>query len=116
MQPSRFKFINIKPLVSEAPKLSSHFTQFNTNTKNQNPRPLSQATASNHPNVLTFTLPSSEGQAGEAWEPSDVMMPFLLPAGVSYFYHDFPFHLLFHYSFLSVSFRTLFSRVFKESH
>jgi transcription termination factor Rho len=33
-------------------------------------RPLSQATAHNHPNVFIFVLLLPEGQAGEAWEPS----------------------------------------------
>jgi hypothetical protein len=33
------------------------------------PRPLSQATSSNHPNAFTFTLHLSQRRAGEAWEP-----------------------------------------------
>jgi hypothetical protein len=43
-------------------------------------RPLSQATASNRPNVFTFTLPLSEGRMCGAWEPSNEMMSFLPPS------------------------------------
>jgi hypothetical protein len=35
------------------------------------PRPLSQATVSNHCNIYTFILVLTEGQAGKAWEPSN---------------------------------------------
>jgi hypothetical protein len=42
------------------------------------PRPLSQATASNHPNAFTFTLLLSEGRASEAWEPSNKRCSFSL--------------------------------------
>jgi hypothetical protein len=43
------------------------------------PRPLSQATASNRPNVFTFTPPLSKGRAGEASELSNKIMLFLPP-------------------------------------
>jgi hypothetical protein len=39
--------------------------------------PLSQATASSHTNVFTFTLSLSEVGAGEAWEHSNKIMLFL---------------------------------------
>jgi hypothetical protein len=32
---------------------------------------MSEASASNHPNVFTSIRPFSEGRAGEAWEPCD---------------------------------------------
>jgi hypothetical protein len=41
------------------------------------PRPLPQATAYNHPNILILTLPLSDGRAGEAWELSNKIMLFL---------------------------------------
>jgi hypothetical protein len=34
------------------------------------------STASNHPYVVTVTLPMSEGRTSEAWEPSTKMMLF----------------------------------------
>jgi hypothetical protein len=43
------------------------------------PRPLSQITTYNRSNVFTFTLPLSEGQASEAWEPSNKIMFCPLP-------------------------------------
>jgi hypothetical protein len=52
---------------------------------------MSQATASNHSNVFTSTLPLSEGREGEAWEPSDKTMLFLnLPQSVRHL-TAFPF-------------------------
>jgi hypothetical protein len=43
------------------------------------PRSLSQASASNHSNAVTFTLPLPEGQMSGAWEPSNKIMLFLPP-------------------------------------
>jgi hypothetical protein len=43
------------------------------------PRPLSQVSASNRSNIFTFTLISSEGRAGETWEPSNKSMLFIPP-------------------------------------
>jgi hypothetical protein len=37
-------------------------------------RPLPQASASNHSEAWSFTLPLSERQAGKAWEPSSKIM------------------------------------------
>jgi hypothetical protein len=59
------------------------------------PRPLSQATTSNHPNGFTSTLPLPEGRAGEAWEPPNRMTP-SSHRSVSHFSHDFHFRLLFY--------------------
>jgi hypothetical protein len=51
-------------------KLSVQIAQFDINWENQNPAlPLSQATAYNHHNVFTFTLPLSEGRAGGPGNP-----------------------------------------------
>jgi hypothetical protein len=64
---------------------------------------LSQAYASYHPNIFTFTLPLLERRAGESWEPSDRLVPFLQPKVSLAYPHDFlvsPFCLL---SFLSLS-------------
>jgi hypothetical protein len=41
------------------------------------PPPLFEATISYHPNIFTLTLPLSDGQASEAWEPSNTKMFFL---------------------------------------
>jgi hypothetical protein len=54
--------------------------KFYINSEIKIPRPLSQATASNHANIFTFTLPLSEGRTGEAWEPSNKGCSFSLPA------------------------------------
>jgi hypothetical protein len=64
MQPSDVNFIKMKIHAMEAPKLS-----FQTKI----PRPLSQAIASNHPHIFTFTLPLTEGRAGDVREPSNKM-------------------------------------------
>jgi hypothetical protein len=60
-------------------------------------RPPSQATISNHPNVLIFVIPLAEWRAGEAWEPNKIM---LLPRIELSFTSPltFHFHLLFCYS------------------
>jgi hypothetical protein len=70
------------------------------------PRPLSQATTSNHHNVFTFTLPLSEGRAGEAWEPRNKLTHFSSPQNqsVTHFVHDFPFSP----TLLQISFLLLF--------
>jgi hypothetical protein len=73
-----FKFIKMKIHALETTKLSLQITHFTISWENQNPvRPLSQASASNHSNVFTFTLPLTEGRAGEATEPSNKMSLFL---------------------------------------
>jgi hypothetical protein len=69
--------------------------------KTKIPRALSQATASNRPNVFSFTRPLLEGREGEASEPSVTTMPPLPKDKLSYTYlMTFPFHLVFHYSLL----------------
>jgi hypothetical protein len=45
--------------------------------KDRFPRALSQAIASNHPNVFTSTLSLLEGPASEAWEPFNKLVFFL---------------------------------------
>jgi hypothetical protein len=68
------------------------------------PRPLSEAIASNHSNVFTFALPLSEGQMGEAWEPSNKMMQFLNFSQNKFSRFSlftFHSHLLFCYAFSS---------------
>jgi hypothetical protein len=47
--------------------------------KTKIPRPLSQATASNHHNVFMSTLPLSEGRARGAWEPYNRWLCFSPP-------------------------------------
>jgi hypothetical protein len=98
MQPSRFKFIKMKPLCCKCyqiffPKLcNSQLIQ-----QIRIPWPLSQATTSDHPNVFASTFSLSEGLTSKAWEPSD-RHPF--PKGsMSFFVHDFPFYLHSYYFF-----------------
>jgi hypothetical protein len=57
-------------------------------------RPLSRATASNHPNVFTSTLPLLDGRTGEVWEASDKMWLFS---------HYSSLYLLFYYISLHAS-------------
>jgi hypothetical protein len=87
-------------LLSKQSKLFSQIMQFDVNSE-KNPRPLSQATASNHSNVFTFTLLLSEGRAGEAWEPSNKTMLFLPPRNKVSLTSPMTFHvhLLFCYAF-----------------
>jgi hypothetical protein len=66
----------------------------------------SQAIAYDHPKVFPFTLLLSEGQTGEAWEPSNKTILFLPPHNNMSltFPRNFHFHLLFCYTFcLSLS-------------
>jgi hypothetical protein len=56
------------------PKLSLQIMQFTINSENQNP-----AAPVSGQYVFTFTLPLPEGQASEAWEPSNDVTPLLSP-------------------------------------
>jgi hypothetical protein len=73
-QPSRFQFIKSNPLCCKRHQII--LPGLCTSTIIQNikiPRPLFQATASNHHNVFTSILTPSEGRMSEAWEPSNWM-------------------------------------------
>jgi hypothetical protein len=106
IQPSRIKYIGIKPLCCKG--YYNCFIKLYNSTlihKTKIPRPLSQATTSNHLNVFTFTLPLS-GRTGEAWEHSHKMTSFLPPPNKMSPTSptSFRFHLLFCYNFyLSLS-------------
>jgi hypothetical protein len=62
---------NLVPLLSKPIHFSFKFIISTLIEKIIIPRPLSQATTYNDPNIFTFTLPLSEGQASEAWEHYD---------------------------------------------
>jgi hypothetical protein len=91
MQPSRLNIIKIKLPCWQRHK--NYFFQNYTKFEIKIPRPLSQATASNHPDAFTFTLLLSEGRAGEAWEPCNKRCSFSLPIikCLSLFPGGFPF-------------------------
>jgi hypothetical protein len=71
MKPSRLKFVKLK--LRWCQSYWDYFSKLYVDTKSdiKIPRPLSQATAYNHPNVLTSTLLLSEGCADEVWKPSN---------------------------------------------
>jgi hypothetical protein len=70
--PYRLTSIRIAPRCYH----SHQIMQFNNHSETLNPA----APVSSHCNVFISTLPLSEGQAGEAWEPSHITMLFLFLA------------------------------------
>jgi hypothetical protein len=74
---STFKFIKIRPLCCQNQQIM--FPNSILLQRTGTPRLLSQASASNLPNVFTSRPPSLEGREGEAWEPSNNMALFPTP-------------------------------------
>jgi hypothetical protein len=70
---SKFSSLAVKATETIFPNYTSTLIQ-----KIEIPRSLSQATDYNPHDVFTFTLPLSEGRAGEAWELSNKMKFFFL--------------------------------------
>jgi hypothetical protein len=88
-----------KPLECIFPNYTSTLFQ-----KIKIPRPLSQAPASNHPNVFTSTLPLSEWRTCEVWGPSDKIILFLPPPPHNKVSLTFP--VIFHFIYSSTLLRT----------
>jgi hypothetical protein len=93
MQHSRLKLSKIKFHLCQSH--GSYFSKLyvDTNSEIKIARPLSQATAYNHPNIFTCPLLLSEGRTCEAWEPSNKQYSFSLPTVncLSYFPERFTF-------------------------
>jgi hypothetical protein len=101
------------PFLSKPPDYFSKLHNLTLIQKIKTPRPLSQATTSNHSDVFTFILPLPKRLPGEAWEPSNKTMLFLFfipppptmrPLTTSVM--TFDFHLLFCCTFFLSLFST----------
>jgi hypothetical protein len=91
-----------KPLKILIPKYTSTLNQ-----KIKIPRSLSQTTVYKHPNAFIHTLALSEGQAGGAWEPHNIMKCLSLSPGLFlfiYFSSILPLALLLSVDLLIFSF------------
>jgi hypothetical protein len=75
--PPNLNVSKLIPFAVKANKLPFKMIQFDTNSKNQIPQPLSEATDTNNFNAFTSTLTFSEGLTDKAWKPSNKIMLFL---------------------------------------
>jgi hypothetical protein len=77
VQPSRFKYIQIKPLCCKGHQIT--FQNYSIRHWFKKPNSLAHVSShnSNHSNVFTFPLTLSEVRAHEAWELSNKIMVFL---------------------------------------